>query len=135
MDFKIYNQMPLSTNENHLCELRIRTEYESGLRSNEHYLSSSENNFPALFSLPLTSSIHYCEDRFRIHFFIRSSQRWFSYIHNHLFIGFITNKHSDQLLVGLLTEHCTGIVTRSLCGVQIPYRPKFFPASFLRLLK
>ena len=26
-----------------ICELQIRREYESDLRSNEHYLSSSEN--------------------------------------------------------------------------------------------
>ena len=28
------------------------------------------------------SSVHYCEDRYHIHFFIRSSHIWFSYIHS-----------------------------------------------------
>ena len=28
--------------ENHICELRIKREYESDLRSSKHYLSSSE---------------------------------------------------------------------------------------------
>ena len=29
-----------------------------------------------------SSSAYYCEDRFHIHVFIRSSQIWFSYIHS-----------------------------------------------------
>ena len=33
----------INGHENHICELRIRREYKSDLRSNEHYLSSSEN--------------------------------------------------------------------------------------------
>ena len=32
-----------------------------------------------------SSSVHYCEDRFHIHVFIRSSNMWLSYIHSHLF--------------------------------------------------
>ena len=31
------------------------------------------------------SSVHYCEDRFHIHVFIRSSNIWLSYIHSRLF--------------------------------------------------
>ena len=32
-----------------------------------------------------SSSVHYCEDRFHIHVFIRSSNIWLSYIHSRLF--------------------------------------------------
>ena len=32
-----------------------------------------------------SSSVQYCEDRFHIHFFIRSSNMWLSYIHSRLF--------------------------------------------------
>ena len=31
-----------------------------------------------------SSSVHYCEDRFHIHVFIRSSNIWLSYIHSRL---------------------------------------------------
>ena len=31
-----------------------------------------------------SNRVHYCEDRFQIHVFIRSSHIWFSYIHSHL---------------------------------------------------
>ena len=38
--------------------------------------------FQALFSLLLISSVHYCEDRFQIHVFIRSSNMTFIYSHS-----------------------------------------------------
>ena len=60
------------------------------------------------------SSVHYGEDHFHIHFFIRSSNIWFSYRH-----WFVTSQAyykptycNDQLPVGLfaqLVEHCSSI--------------------------
>ena len=48
-----------------MCELKFIKTYET--KAYFHYCSSS---------------VHYCEDHFHIHFFIRSSQIWSSYIHN-----------------------------------------------------
>ena len=87
-------------------------ECESELRSNEHYSSSSENKswkkcrpvtralryqcsarpaeLTVIGSNPVQAWIfclnraHYGEDLFHIHFFIRSSYIWFSYIPSHL---------------------------------------------------
>ena len=39
--------------------------------------------FSGLIFTTCSSSVHYCEDRFHIHVFIRSSRIWFSYIHSH----------------------------------------------------
>ena len=71
---------------------RHSREYESDLRSNEHYLSSNEkkawikfrpvrdlNPWPLRYRL---TALHYCEDRFHIHIFNRSSSVWLPYIHN-----------------------------------------------------
>ena len=38
------------------------------------------------YFLYCSSSVHYSEDRFHIHVFIRSSNLWISYIYSHLFI-------------------------------------------------
>ena len=53
--------------ESHIFKLQIRREYESDLRSYKHHLSSREKKAYC------SSSVHYCEDRFHIHVFIRSS--------------------------------------------------------------
>ena len=63
---------------------------------------------------PCGSSVHYCEDRFHIHVFNRSSNirlPIFTTVYSP-FDGFIWNQHSDQLPAGMLAqlvEHCTGI--------------------------
>ena len=71
-----------------------KLEYESDLRSNEHDLSSSEKKAwkkfrPEFFFRPSfhygLSRVHYCEDRFHIHVFNRSSNIWLSYIHSQYF--------------------------------------------------
>ena len=49
----------------------------NALSSSVHYYSSSEHrSYEHYFS----SSVHYCEDRFHIHVFLRSSYIWLSYI-------------------------------------------------------
>ena len=57
-----------------------------------------------------SSSVHYCEDLFHIHVFIRSSNI-FTVVYSSLH-GFIWNQHNGQLPVGLLAqlvERYTGI--------------------------
>ena len=49
-------------------------EYESDLRSNEHYLGSSENKARKFQARTEFELMH-------IHFFLRSSHIWFSYIY------------------------------------------------------
>ena len=61
-----------------------------------------------------SSSVHYCEDHFHIHVFIRSSNIWLSYIHSRLFTTsrVYLEPNDNQLQVDLLAqlvEHCTGI--------------------------
>ena len=50
------------------------------------------------------SSVHYCEDRFRIHFFIRSSHMWFSYFYIYLMINhLVILSHRRSTIVALET--------------------------------
>ena len=97
-----------------------RREYESDIRSNEHYSSSSENKIA--FTFTCLSAAHIRD--FHIITVIYSS------LH-----GFIWNQHSNQLPVGLLAqlvEHCTGIVqVRGSHLVQpwIFFRPYFHYCS------
>ena len=42
--------------------------------------------FQALFFLLIKYSVYYCEDRLHIHFFIRNSHRWFTYVLFTLFL-------------------------------------------------
>ena len=88
-----------------------RREYESDIRSNEHYSSSSENKIA--FTFTCLSAAHIRD--FHIITVIYSS------LH-----GFIWNQHSNQLPVGLLAqlvEHCP--VSQG-SGVQTSYRPESF---------
>ena len=50
------------------------------------------------------SSVHYCEDRFRIHFFIRSSHMQFSYFYIYLMINhLVILSHRRSTIVALET--------------------------------
>ena len=108
-----------------------RSDYESGLRNNEHYVSSTDF-FIRPYFLHFLSSAHCCEDRFHIRFFMRSSHIWFSYIFTIVYTslhGFIWDQHNDQLPVGLLAQlstHCTGIA--EIMG-STPVEAWFFSSS------
>ena len=77
------------------------------------------------------SSVHYGEDHFHIHFFIRSSNIWFSYIYRHWFVTsqayYKPTYCNDQLPVGLfaqLVEHCSSIA--EVMGSNYEVFPAFF---------
>ena len=60
------------------------------------------------------SSVHYCEDRFHIHFLIRNSHMTLIYSQSliHYFMGLLLSQNNHQLpagLLALLIEHCTGV--------------------------
>ena len=44
-----------------------------------------------------SSSVHYCEDRFHIHVFIRSSNMWLSYIHCRLCKSILYTKEGNTM--------------------------------------
>ena len=70
------------------CSVLNDCEYMIVIYLNCEYLSSSENKVWIFFTSYFffcSSSVLYCEDRFHIHVFIRSSNIWLSYIHSRLF--------------------------------------------------
>ena len=78
-------------------------------------------------------TVYNCEDHFHIHIFICSSNIWLSYVpavYSPLH-GFIWNRHSDRLPVGLLAqlvEHCTiiaEVMGSNPVQVWIFFRPSF----------
>ena len=96
--------------------------YERDLRSNEHYLSSSENETwkkiqacTEFFFRPYfhysSSSVHYCEDLFHIHIFIHSSNIWLSYTHICL--------HSERLY--LYYHNSKNTVVNETCSYLLPW--------------
>ena len=96
-----------------LSQLRALLWYHRGHGFKSH---TSQNLFRPNFYYCSLSSVHYCEGRFHIHFFIQSSDIYMIFIYSqsliHQFPGLLGNKRNDQLPVGLLAqlvEHCTGI--------------------------
>ena len=86
--------------------MKLRREYESDLRSNEHYLSNSEKKAWKNSGLYEIWTHDHCDTAVQIHDF-----HMFTTVYSPLH-GFIWNQNSDQLPVGLLAqlvELCTGI--------------------------
>ena len=99
-----------------------------------------QRNPPLCFSVclvPLQRSteltVYNCEDHFHIHIFIGSSNIWLSYVpavYSPLH-GFIWDRHSDRLPVGLLAqlvEHCTiiaEVMGSNPVQAWIFFRPSF----------
>ena len=107
-------------------------EFESDLRSYEHYLTSREKKawkkfglvfFSGLLSTDRLSSVHNCEDRFHIHVFIRSSNIWLSYIHSRLILPIL----GQPCL--FLDYHCPFCASFSCCVLYFKLKVDLQPTK------